>query len=92
MSLSQLTGQIATLTRFVAKAAHMSHLLFKLLKKGNLEMHLTLGTKPLFKTIEVNFLVMRCTSACILGQTSLNAFGVVVATTHLAKKFPTKDL
>jgi hypothetical protein len=90
MSLSQLTGQIATLTRFVAKAAHMSHLLFKLLKKGNLEMHLTLGTKPLFKTID--FLVMRCTSACILGQTSLNAFGVVVATTHLAKKFPTKDL
>jgi hypothetical protein len=57
-------------------------------------MHLSFGTKPLFKTIKANSIIVDYPFAynVILGQTSLNAFGVVAATTHLAKKFPTEDV
>jgi hypothetical protein len=69
----------------------MSLPLFKLLEKGTWKLTLTLGTNPLFRPIEVYFLIMHCTSAynVILSQTFLNVFGALVSTTHLAKNFPT---
>jgi len=61
--------------------------------KRHVELRVSLGQKPNFRTITVKFLVVDCRSAynAILERFSLNALGAVVSTLHLAMKFPGKN-
>ena len=57
--------------------------------EGFVTLHLTLGTQPKTRIIEVDFLIVDCPSAynVILGRPTLNKIGVVISTASLTMKF-----
>ncbi|KAK7273455.1 hypothetical protein RIF29_14505 [Crotalaria pallida] len=60
---------------------------------GYIHLPVTLGQQPSSRTEIIKFLVVDCPAAynVILGRTSLQAFGAVVLTVHLAMKFVRAD-
>ncbi|XP_057747913.1 uncharacterized protein LOC130967109 [Arachis stenosperma] len=60
---------------------------------GSVWLQTTLGEQPLFKTQDIQYLVVDCFSPynLILGRPFLNKFTVIVSTVHLCVKFPVQD-
>ena len=56
-------------------------------------LHLTLGTKPMARTIKMDFLVVDCPSTynVIQGRPTLNKIKAVISTSLLTMKFITND-
>ncbi|XP_072071786.1 uncharacterized protein [Arachis hypogaea] len=60
---------------------------------GSVWLQTTLGEQPLFKTQDIQYLVVDCFSSynLILGRPFLNKFAAIVSTVHLCVKFPVQD-
>ncbi|XP_072073769.1 uncharacterized protein [Arachis hypogaea] len=60
---------------------------------GSVWLQTTLGEQPLFKTQDIQYLVVDCFSPynLILGRPFLNKFTAIVSTVHLCVKFPVQD-
>ncbi|XP_072090422.1 uncharacterized protein [Arachis hypogaea] len=60
---------------------------------GSVWLQTTLGEHPLFKTQDIQYLVVDCFSPynLILGRPFLNKFTAIVSTVHLCVKFPVQD-
>ncbi|XP_057719195.1 uncharacterized protein LOC130933583 [Arachis stenosperma] len=60
---------------------------------GSVWLQTTLGEQPLFKTQDIQYLVVECFSPynLILGRPFLNRFAAIVSTVHLCVKFPVQD-
>ncbi|XP_072094212.1 uncharacterized protein [Arachis hypogaea] len=60
---------------------------------GSVWLQTTLGEQPLFKTQDIQYLVVDCFSPynLILGRPFLNRFAAIVSTVHLCVKFPVQD-
>ncbi|XP_015965111.1 uncharacterized protein LOC107488846 [Arachis duranensis] len=60
---------------------------------GSVWLQTTLGEQPLFKTQDIQYLVVDCFSPynLILGRPFLNRFAAIVSTVHLCVKFPVRD-
>ncbi|WOL07737.1 hypothetical protein Cni_G16484 [Canna indica] len=61
--------------------------------KGRLRIATTFSSTPITRTINIQFLVVHCTSPynMILDRPSLNNLGAMVSTHHLAIKFPISE-
>ncbi|XP_016178570.1 uncharacterized protein LOC107621036 [Arachis ipaensis] len=60
---------------------------------GSVWLKTTLSENTLFKTCDIQYLVVNCFSPynLILGRPFLNKFGAIVSTVHLCVKFPVQD-
>ncbi|XP_072052199.1 uncharacterized protein [Arachis hypogaea] len=60
---------------------------------GSVWLQTTLGEQPLFKTQDIQYLVVDCFSPynLILGRPFLNRFAAIVSTVYLCVKFPVQD-
>nr|XP_025680402.1 uncharacterized protein LOC112782271 [Arachis hypogaea] len=60
---------------------------------GSMWLQTTLGEQPLFKTQDIQYLVVDCFSPynLILGRPFLNRFAAIVSTVHLCVKFSVQD-
>ncbi|XP_057745362.1 uncharacterized protein LOC130963247 [Arachis stenosperma] len=60
---------------------------------GSVWLQTTLGEQPLYKTQDIQYLVVDCFSPynVILGRPFLNRFAAIVSTVHLCVKFPVQD-
>ncbi|XP_072084305.1 uncharacterized protein [Arachis hypogaea] len=60
---------------------------------GSVWLQTTLGEQPLYRTQDIQYLVVDCFSPynVILGRPFLNKFAAIVSTLHLCVKFPVQD-